>query len=662
MAKVQKPSPLFILAAMLTAVAALYFASEILLPIALATLLSFLLTPLANRLESWRFPRVLAVIVVAGMSFSILGGVGWVVTAQLFDLSRQLPVYKQNLIAKIQSLRPDSPTFKRVSETLSDLREELVNGDKKERDEKKKADLEQAAANRQTQEQQPDKTNATEPSSFEANAARLAASGKISDTEADNEAVPVRVIELPPSPLSSLKGWLGPLVAPFTTAGIVIILVLFMLLDREGQRIRLVQLFGRSRMHIATEAMHDVTTRVGRYLRLLFLVNASYGLTVTVGLSLIGVPGAIMWGVLGFSLRFLPYLGPWIAAIIPLMVSIATSEGWSQPLIVAGWYIVVELISNNIVEPLVYGNTIGISTVGVIISAIFWTWLWGPIGLVLAMPMTVCLLVAARYVPQLRFLTILLGDQSPLSPSEHVYQRLLAFDYQEPLKLAQKHLKESSIASYYDEVLLPALRLAEHDRHDDLLNEDQSAFVIEAADDLVEELGDEAFAAISAKADSSAKPPPAIGHAESDDNAVTTRVLCIPLRDQADETVSHMLAQLLVAEGFDVVTEGAKSLASQVVDRVADSESDVVVISALPPIRPREGRLLWKRLRNRYPDLPIVVGFWTSQQNKDSLPSPDDDSASKVATTLAEAVSLVSTMAMQFRLKTNETPHAQAAG
>jgi methylmalonyl-CoA mutase cobalamin-binding subunit len=266
------------------------------------------------------------------------------------------------------------------------------------------------------------------------------------------------------------------------------------------------------------------------------------------------------------------------------------------------------------------------------------------------MPMTVCLLVAARYVPQLRFLTILLGDQTPLSPSEHVYQRLLAFDYHDPLKHAQKHLKDSSLASYYDSILMPALRMAEHDRHEELLNDDQNAFVIEATEDLVQELGDEAFAAIAAKASSHVKPPLAVSPPASDDESVTARVLCIPLRDEADEAASHMLAQLLVADGFDVVTEGAKSLASQVVDRVADSESDIVVISAMPPLQPRDSRLLWKRLRSRYPDLPIVVGFWTSSEKKDGLPSPDNDSISKVATTLAEALSLVRTMAVQRNL------------
>ena len=236
----------------------------------------------------------------------------------------------------------------------------------------------------------------------------------------------------------------------------------------------------------------------------------------------------MLWGVLAFATRFLPYLGPWIAAAVSILISIATSDGWTQPIIVFAWYLMVELVVYNFIEPFVYGSIVGVSTVGILVAALFWTWLWGPIGLVLAMPMTVCLLVAARYVPQLRFLTILLGDQSPLSPSEHVYQRLLAFDYHEPLKHAQKHLKESSLAGYYDGVLLPALCMAEHDRHDDLLNEDQCAFVIDATEDLVEELGDEAFAAIAAKAESVVHPPVAIASASSDDETVTARVLCIP--------------------------------------------------------------------------------------------------------------------------------------
>jgi hypothetical protein len=452
----------------------------------------------------------------------------------------------------------------------------------------------------------------------------------------EDEATPVKVVEMPPSPLTQAQTWLGWLAAPFTTAGMVFVLVFFMLLDRENQRNRLIQLFGKSNLHTTTEAITDATRRVGRYLRMQFLINAGYGIAVAIGLSLIGVPSAIMWGVLGFSLRFLPYLGPWLAAVLPLLVSIAVSDGWTRPILVASMYVVYELVLNNVAEPMLYGSTTGVSTVGVILSAIFWTWLWGPIGLILAMPMTVCLVVTARYVPQLRFITVLLADQPPLTPAERVYQRLLAFDDNEPLKLARNHIKNSTLASFYDEILVPALILAEQDRHADLLNDDQVAFVQEAADDLVEQLGEETptqDAVATAAADRPGE-----------------QVLCIPLRDEADAITSRMLAQLLAAEGFHVEAGAAGTLTSEMVDRVASSESDVVVISVLPPIRPRDSRLLWKRLRQRYPDLPIVVGYWLGKNVTESLLPPQGDESSKVAATLSEAVSLVRSAAAQVRL------------
>lgn len=645
-------SPLFILVAMVTAVAAFYVAKAIVLPIALAILLSFLLTPLVDRLERWRIPRIPAVLSVVLFAFAILGGVGWIVTNQLIDLSLQLPQHESRLIKKIESIRPDSPTLTMVTKTLTDLRNVLTNGKPTN------------APNYQSASPAPPSENGAQSqadaaNSKEARAERLAAeetlesladSGQMPEKKPDHSAVAVKVVELPPSPLTQIQTWLGPLVAPLTTAGMVVVLVLFMLIDRENQRSRIVQLFGRSHMHATTEAIHDVARRVGRYVRMLFLVNASYGLAVAVGLWFIGVPGAIMWGVLGFSLRFLPYLGPWIAATLPILVAVATSNGWTQPLLVLGWYIVVELVSNNVIEPLVYGNTIGISTVGVIIAAIFWTWLWGPIGLILAMPMTVCLVVTARYVPQLRFITILLADRPPLSQAERVYQRLLAFDYQEPLKIARKHLKDATLVSYYDEVLVPALTMAEQDRHADLLNDEQAAFVLEAAEDLVAELGDAAVPARLADIHEDINQP-APGETVDDNAVFSARILCVPLRDDADETTSRMLAQLLIAEGFPVLTAGAESLTAEVVDRVAATDADIVVISILPPILPRDSRLLWKRLRSHYPNLPIIVGFWSGTNQVDDLPvSGQDDHASRIATTLAEAVSQVRAIAAQRQL------------
>lgn len=451
---------------------------------------------------------------------------------------------------------------------------------------------------------------------------------------------------MPPSPLTQAQAVLGTLAAPLTALGMVIVLVFFMLLDRENQRNRIIQLFGAANMHTTTEALHDATHRVGRYLRMQFLINAVYGIAVAIGLYFLGVPSAIMWGVLGFTLRFLPYLGPWLAAVLPILVSLAVSDGWTAPILVACMYIVYELILNNVAEPMLYGNSTGVSTVGVIISAIFWTWLWGPIGLILAMPMTVCLVVMARHVPQLRFITVMLADEPTLSPAERVYQRLLAFDYNEPLKLARDHLKSSPLVEFYDDIAIPALILAERDRHAGLLNDEQAAFVHEAADDLVEEVGE-----IDLTADTAVTPTETVqlepGRTTS--TRAPAKILCIPLRDAADETTSRMLGQLLLAEGFQVNSMPAGALTSEMVDRVAESDCDVVVISVLPPIRPRDSRLLWKRLHHAYPHLPIIVGYWIGPNATESLLPPSGDATSRVATTLAETVALVRSIAVKTK-------------
>jgi predicted PurR-regulated permease PerM len=675
MAKEREHSPLFILVAIIAVVTALALAKEILLPIALAILLSFLLTPLANRLERWGVPRVLSVIFVVAIAFAPLGVVGWIFTKQIGALSEALPVYREtivrNITQKIRSIRPSSDTLNTVNETIEDVSKKLTDDEQtgehpaeKTADvasaQQKKRDVQSDATERPTSSNDAEDTAApadNDPNAANTEGERIEAQNLGNkDAKADGNAVPVTVVN-EESLLAHVGDWLiRSAAATAATAGLVIMLVFFMLLDREGQRNRLIQLFGRSRMHTTTEAFHEAAQRVGRYLRMLFLINTGYGVAVTVGLGLLGVPSAITWGVLGFMLRFLPYVGPWLAAGIPLAVSFATTEGWSQPLMVMGMYIIYELVLNNVAEPLLYGSSVGVSTVGVMLSAILWTWLWGPVGLVLAMPMTVCLVVLARYVPQLRFITVLLADQPPLSPSERVYQRLLAFDYNEPLKVAHTHLKSSTLASFYDEIFIPALVLAEQDRHAGLLNDEQAEFVQEAAADLVEQLSDETVPLDGADADASTVRGPSVADKESDAQAMA-RVLCIPLRDEADETTAKMLAQLLRAEGFVVETEASASLTSELVDRVAKSESDLVVISILPPISPRDSRLLWKRLRSRYPDLPIVVGFWGAGADQGSFAPPEEDRATKIATTLAEAVTLVRTSAAQLKLVVQDASH-----
>jgi predicted PurR-regulated permease PerM/methylmalonyl-CoA mutase cobalamin-binding subunit len=655
-------SPLFILVAIIAVVAALYVAKQILLPVFLAVLLSFLLTPLANRMEHWGLPRIPAVIAIVLIAFAALGMLGWIVTAQVSALQAELPNHRASIKAKVRLVQ-------RFSQALHGVGESLTKGDEATKN---------VAPRKSAAETLADPAMSAPP---EAAATDEAVTGgltaapvtppldaqnlpeghdsemappplKPSDTSA-NEAVPVKVVAMPPSPLTQAQAWLGFLAAPLTAAGMVFVLVFFMLLDRENQRNRLIQLFGASNLHSTTEALHDATHRVGRYLRMQFLINAGYGVAVATGLWIIGVPSAIMWGVLGFTLRFLPYLGPWLAAVLPILVSLAVSDGWTQPIIVVCMYIVYELVLNNVAEPMLYGSSTGVSTVGVILSAIFWTWLWGPIGLILAMPMTVCLVVMSRYVPQLRFINVMLADQPPLTPAQRVYQRLLAFDYSEPLKLAKTQLETSSLASFCDEVLIPALTLAEHDRHAGLLNDEQDAFVLEAAEELVDELRDSAVAAEAAKtASGEAALDESLASAKAVDKtaAPTIRVLCVPLRDRADEIAAKMLAHLLSVEGFDVDSGSTDALASEVVDRVASSDTDIVIISVLPPIRPRESRLLWKRLRDRYPDLTIIVGYWIGPKATESLLPPPGDDASKVATTLQQAVTLVRAAAAQPKL------------
>jgi predicted PurR-regulated permease PerM len=664
MSKNRSTSPLFTLVAIVTTIAALFFAKEILLPLALAILLSFLLTPLANTLERWRIPRVPATILVVAMSFAVLCALGWIVTIQLVDLSRELPNHKENLFAKVRSVRPDSQTITELSKTVEGLGKELTGGEQPQEDQDDAANQDgQADRDRREQPDQQetaDDTGTSTPLADDRSPAdAILPLEESADGEDGNPAVELRVVEMPPSPLAQIQTWLGPLVAPLTTVGMVIVMVFFILLDRENQRNRLIQLFGKSNLHRTTEAIHDAGRRIGRYLRMQFLINAGYGLTVALGLWLIGVPGAVMWGVLGFSLRFLPYVGPWIAAVMPIIVSVATSPGWTQPMFVVSLYIVLELLLNNVAEPLLYGGSTGVSTVGVILAAIFWTWLWGPIGLVLAMPITVCLVVMARYVPQLRFITVLLADQPTLTPSERLYQRLLAFDYNEPLRTARKHVKSSSLASFYDDLLIPALVLAEQDRHAGDLNDDQEDFVHEAAADLIEDLTDDATTTsqLNVQPDASAAVK-LTSNADSPENGSFTqaRILCVPLRDQADAAAGQMLAQLLAIDGFQVHVDAPESLSGEVVDHVAKLASELVVISILPPIAPRDSRLLWKRLRNRYPNLPIIVGYWNHAQSTEPLDPPEGDAQTKIATTLAEAVAMVRSTAAQLQSTGHEPP------
>ena len=378
-----------ILAAIIVMV--LYFGREIIIPIALAILLSFVLAPLVGLLQRVRIPRGLAVVSVVIIAFALIFAMGSLLATQLAQLAGDLPRYQSTISEKIQSFRETTAgrgTLERASGMLKDLSKEL--------DKPKEA----------------------------ASALGVGAGAK----GATPKPVPVEVLQPDPGALESLQSLISPLLHPLATTGIIVIFVIFILLQREDLRNRLIRLAGSHDLQRTTAALDDAASRLSRLFLIQLLLNGSFGIVIGIGLWVIGVPSAILWGILAAVLRFVPYIGAAIAAAFPLALAVAVDPTWSMLLWTIALFLVVEPVVGHVVEPMVYGHSTGLSPVAVVASATFWTALWGPIGLVLATPLTVCLVVLGRHVERLEFLDVMFGDRPALSPPEIFYQRMLAGD------------------------------------------------------------------------------------------------------------------------------------------------------------------------------------------------------------------------------------------
>jgi predicted PurR-regulated permease PerM len=569
-------------------VGVLYLAQDVLKPLAVAALLSFLLAPLVRRLERFRLRRAVAVMSVVTVVFALIGLLGWVVAGQVVDLADRVSDYRSNIRAKIQRIRdPEPGALDRASEVLEEIEQELAKppGEATPRERARSRDA-----------------GAAPP-------------------------MPVTVTETPESPVEFLRRTLVPLLGPVGAASIVVVFVIFMLLEREDLRDRLIRLVGTQQLSLTTAAMDEAASRVSRYLLLQLVVNVTYGIPVGVALYLIGVPNALLWGLLAVVLRYIPYLGPWIAAALPILLSFAVFPGWARTGLVVGLFVVLEILSNNFVEPWLYGSRIGVAPVALLVAAVFWTWLWGPVGLMLAAPLTVCLVVVGRHVPQLEFLTVLFGDEPPISPAARLYQRLLARDAEEAVGLVQNELQRRSLVELFDDVLVAALSLAEQDRHQGVLDPDRERYLTEAFAALLDEVSDTAPAA-------AVEPAAAASHRRP--------VVCVPARDEADALVASMLAMVLERQGIPALAIGAQPLAAEMLERVASVDAAAVCISALPPLAVTHARYLAKRLRARFPELPLVVGIWNANADlavaRQRLASAG---AEQIATTLAEASGLL---------------------
>jgi hypothetical protein len=375
---------------------------------------------------------------------------------------------------------------------------------------------------------------------------------------------------------------------------------------------------------------------VSKYLLIQFLVNIGYGIFIGMGLYFIGLPGALLWGVIVGILRFLPYIGPPLGGIMPLLLSMAVFDGWSKPLLVLGLFVITEVAVSNLVEPMLYGAHTGISSLAIVMAAIFWTAIWGPIGLVVSTPLTVCLLVVGRHAPQLRFLHILLGDEPPLTPESRFYQRLLAMDYEEAREVLQKCLNEMSLEELYENVLIPALGLAEQDRHQNLLQDENERFISQSTRELIDELweprnGETALESEGVRGETTLR-------AAAPDSTRSLNILCVPARDEADEIVGTMLAQLLQRAGHQAECLEVGS-AEHMLAQIPKQKPDLVCISALPPFAIPAVRALYGRMHGQNPDQKIIVGLWHFSGDSTKLArrlALRDDS--RAFTTLAEVI------------------------
>ena len=435
--------------ATVVAIATLYFARIVLIPFALALLFTFILTPVVKILERIHFGRIPSALLVVLLSVGACGGLGWTVAKQFSQVVNQLPDYKANIRTKLTSLHwSGHHALDNASQTMTEIGKDLA-------------------------------TPPTAPRSGDPTLTRPTILRPVPEPRP----VPVEVVKSPALPLESMQDVLGLL----TSALIVLVFTIFMLIRREDLRNRLISLAGDGNLHVVTQTLDDASARVSRYLLLQFVVNTCYGIFIGVCLHFIGLPGALLWGVIVGTLRFLPYIGPPLGGIMPLLLSLAVFDGWTRPLIVLGLFVCTELLVSNLIEPLLYGIHTGISSLAILVAAIFWTAIWGPIGLVLSTPLTVCLLVVGRHVPRLRFLQILLGDEQPLTPDSRFYQRLLAMDHDEARQVLENYLEGKTLEELYDSVLIPALSLAEEDRHQNRLEDAHQKFIGQSTRELIDE-------------------------------------------------------------------------------------------------------------------------------------------------------------------------------
>ena len=546
-------------------IGALYLGRVVFIPLALAILFSILLSPVIRIFERAHVPRFLAIVAVVLVLMGGVGFAGWKTSQQLLDLTDQLPDYKKTLDEKIHVLHGmRSESLTRAQSTVKEIEREVVAA-----------------------------TPSVEPDD---------PSAKKTPALGSSPTQPLSVQVVPPSnAVEALENMVGPLANAF----IVAVFTVFILMGREDLRNRIVRLAGGTRLNAITQALDDASHRIDRYLLLQLVVNACYGAVIAIALNLLGIPHASLWGIGAGVLRFLPYLGPPLSALVPILLSLAVFPGWGHALATMAVYFCLEVTVANFVEPYLYGAHVGLSPLAILVAAIFWTLIWGFPGLVLSTPITVSLVVMGRYLPGLGWLSILLGDEQTLAPEVEYYQRLLASDQAEARRVLVRYRKTLPLEDLYSAVVIPALSLAEQDRHRNELDDHTQEYIYQSTREIVEELGEsEPHARIA----EGIAPVRELAVREPGQRSQCD-VLCVPSRDEADSVVALVLAQLLEQQGIACESLDASDSAT-IVQQAEQLNPKVVFISALPPFAIGGARSLYAQLRAKLTHARIVVCFW----------------------------------------------------
>jgi predicted PurR-regulated permease PerM len=596
------------------AIAGLYFARDIFVPLALAMLLSFALGPLVMALRRRHLGRVPSVIAAVILAFLVIFGIGSMIGTQLEHLAENLPQYQSNITAKIHELRGATAgvgLVERATDVLKQLSNELTG---------------------------------PAPSADQHRPNSLAAPPKGAPRQAPVAApIPVEIRQPDPTAFQVLQAVVGPLLQPLATTGLVIVFVVFMLLKREDLRDRFIRLAGARDLQRTTRALDDAAQRLSRYLLVQTAINGSFGLLVATGLWIIGIPNPVLWGSLGMLLRFVPYVGPVIAAIFPAILAVAVDPGWMMLFWTAVLFLSVELTIGQAVEPLLYGRSTGLSAVAVVVAAAFWTWLWGPVGLLLSTPLTLCLVVLGRHVEHLEFLDIVLGDRPALTMGETFYQRVLAHDPGEAAHQAEIFLKTHSLATYYDEVAIRGLALAQSDVNRGALDHEHRARIKTAVEEIIDDLSDHADAPPAAAAEPAAASSSPIEVAPHwRDHAV----MCVGGRGSLDEAAAAMLAQLLDKHGIGAFVAPSDTVSAASLSRLDATGVQLACLSYLEPGGFSHARYLVRRLRRKLPRATIIVGFWTfTEADAAQRGALEETGADRIVISLQQAVDLVTATA-----------------